>query len=62
MKDAPNPFLNIQTHTTPIYNSNPSSSNSIPGDDWGSLDINPTFIKEYKVSDLDFMNPQREFE
>jgi hypothetical protein len=60
--DAPNPCLNIQTHNTPIPNSNPSSSNALPRDDWGTLDFNPTFIGEYKVSDLDFMKHQREFE
>ena len=60
--DGPNPCLNIQNHTTPIYNSNPSSSNGLPGDDWGTLDFNPTFIGEYNVSDLDFIKPQREFE
>lgn len=60
--DAPNPCLNIQTHTTLISNSNPSSSISLPSDDWGTLDFNPTFIGEYKAFYLDFMKPQRDFE
>ena len=58
----PNPCLNIQNQTTPISNNNHSFSNAFPGDDWGTLDFNPTFIREYKVSNLDFMKPQREFE
>ena len=62
LDDAPNPCLNIQTYTTPISNSNPSSSNALPSDDWGTLDFTPTFIGKYKVSDLDFMKTQREFE
>ena len=60
--EGPNPYLNIQTHATPITNTNPSSSSSILGDDRGTFVFTPTFIGEYKVSILDFMKPQREFE
>lgn len=36
----------------------PSSSTSLLEDNWGSLDLTPTFIGEYQFSDLSFMQPQ----